>query len=61
MKTTDTIYNISSTKQRESEISLLNKRANFCPSTKEPNKEQLLHNLYFFCQKLKLNASTIKL
>ena len=56
MKTTDTIDNISSTKQRESEISLLNKGPNFCPSTKEPNKEQLLHNLYFFCQKLKLNG-----
>ena len=39
MKTTDTICNISSTKLSESEISLLNKGLNFCPSTKEPNKE----------------------
>ena len=54
MKTTDTICNISSTKLSESEISLLNKELNFCPSTKEPNKEQLLDDLYFFCQKLKL-------
>ena len=54
MKTTDTICNISSTKLSESEISLLNKGLNFCPSTKEPNKEQLLDDLYFFCQKLKL-------
>ena len=54
MKTTDTICNISSTKLRESEISLLNKGLNFCPSTKEPNKEQLLEDLYVFCRKLKL-------
>ena len=54
MKTTDTICNISSTKLSESEISLLNKGLNFCPSTKEPNKEQLLDGLYFFCRKLKL-------
>ena len=54
MKTTDTICNISSTKLSESEISLLNKGLNFCPSTKEPNKEQLLNDLYFFCRKLKL-------
>ena len=46
--------NISSTKLSESEISLLNKGFNFCPSTKEPNKEQLLDDLYFFCRKLKL-------
>ena len=54
MKTTDTICNISSTKLSESEISLLNKGLNFCPSTKEPNKEQLLDDLYLFCRKLKL-------
>ena len=54
LKTTDTIWNISSTKLSESEISLLNKGLNFCPSTKESNKEQLLDNLYFFCPKLKL-------
>ena len=54
MKTTDTICNISSAKLSESEISLLNKGFNFYPSTREPNKEQLLDNLYFFCQKLKL-------
>ena len=54
MKTTDTICNISSTKLSESEISLLNKGLNFCPSMKEPNKEQLLDGLYFFCRKLKL-------
>ena len=54
MKTTDTICNISSTKLSESEISLLNKGLNFCPSTKQPNKEQLLDDLYFFCRKLKL-------
>ena len=54
MKTTDTICNISSTKLSESEISLLNKGLNFCPSTKEPNKEQLLDDLYFFCRKLNL-------
>ena len=54
MKTTDAICNISSTKLSESEISLLNKELNFCPSMKEPKKEQLLDNLYFFCQKLKL-------
>ena len=54
MKTTDTICNISSTKLSESEISLLNKGLNFCPSTKEPNKEQLLDDSYFFCRKLKL-------
>ena len=35
MKTTDTICNISSTKLSESEISLLNKGLNFCPSTKK--------------------------
>ena len=54
MKTTDTICNISSTKLSESKISLLNKGLNSCPSTKEPNKEQLLDDLYFFCRKLKL-------
>ena len=36
------------------EISLLNKACNFCPTTKERNKEQFLDDLYFFCQKLKL-------
>ena len=30
-----------------------NKGLNFAFSTKEPNKEQLLHDLYFFCRKLK--------
>ena len=54
MKTRDTICDISSTKLSESEISRLNKGLNFCPSTKEPNKEQLLDDLYFFCRKLKL-------
>ena len=54
MKTTDTISNISATKLSESEISLLNKGLKFCPSTKEPSKEQLLGDLYFFCWKLKL-------
>ena len=55
MKTSDTICNISSTKLGETEISLQNKGLiNFCPTTKEPNKEQLLDNLYFFCRKLKL-------
>ena len=54
MKTTDTICNISATKLSESEISLLNNRLKFCPSTKEPSKEQLLDDLYFFCWKLKL-------
>ena len=49
MKTTDTICNISATKLSESEISLLNNRLKFCPSTKEPSKEQLLNDLYFFC------------
>ena len=53
MKTTDAICNISSTKLSESEISLLNKELNFCPSTKEPNKEQLLDDLYFFLSKVK--------
>ena len=50
----ESICNISSKKLRESEVSLLNKGLNFCPSTKEPNKEQLLDDLYFFCRKLKL-------
>ena len=54
MKTTHTICNISSTKLSEPEISLLNKKLNLCPSTKVPNKEQLLDDLYFFCRKLKL-------
>ena len=49
IKTTDTISNISATKLSESEISLLNKGLKFCPSTKEPSKEQLLGDLYFFC------------
>ena len=52
MKTSDTICNSSSTKLSESEISLLNKALNFCPTTKEPNKEKLLDDLYFFCRKL---------
>ena len=47
---TDTICNISSAKLSESEISLLNIGLNFCPTMKEPNKEQLLHDLYFLCQ-----------
>ena len=54
MKTLDTICNISSTKLSESEISLLNKELNLCPTTKRPNKEYVLDDLYFFCQKLKL-------
>ena len=54
MKASDTIFNISSTKLSESEISLLNKGSNFCPTTTEPNKEQHFDYFYFFCQKLKL-------
>ena len=54
MKASDTIFNISSTKLSESEISLLNKGSNFCPKTTEPNKEQHFDQFYFFCQKLKL-------
>ena len=57
IKITDTTCNISSTKPSESEISLLNKGLNFCPSMKEPNKEQLLDDLYFFCRKLKLKEN----
>ena len=56
MKTSDTICNISSTKLSESAISLLNKGLNFCPTTKEPNKEQRLDALYFFHQNLKLKG-----
>ena len=52
MKTSDTICNSSSTELSESEISLLNKALNFCPTTKEANKEKLLDDLYFFCRKL---------
>ena len=54
MKTSDTIFNISSTKLSESEISLENKGLNFCSTTKGLNKEQYLNELYFFCRKLKL-------
>ena len=54
MKATETIYNISSTKLIESEMSLLNKGLNFCPATKKPNKEKLLEDLHFFCRKFKL-------
>ena len=59
MKTTGAICNISSTKLIESDISLLNKGLNFAPSTKEPNKEQLLDDLYFFCRNLKLKKSFV--
>ena len=37
-------------KLSESEISLPKKGLNFCPRTKEPNKEQLLDNLNLFCR-----------
>ena len=47
---TDAIWNISSTKLSESEISLLNKGLTFCPTTSKPEKEQLLDNLYFFVE-----------
>ena len=47
MKISDAVCNISSTKLSESQISLLNKGLNFCP-TEEPKKEQLLDDLYFF-------------
>ena len=57
MKTADKICNIFSTKLRKSEMSLLNKGLNFCPSMKEPNKEQLLADLYFFCRNLKLKEN----
>ena len=54
MKISDTIWNISSAKVSESEISLPNKGLGFCPSAKEPNKDQLLDDMYFFSPKLKL-------
>ena len=54
MKASDTISNISSTNLSESELSLLNKGLDFCPTTKELNKEQLLYDLHFLCRKLKL-------
>ena len=57
MKTTDIICNISSTKLSESEISLLKKELNLCPSTEKPSKNQGFDDLYFFCQKLKLKES----
>ena len=53
MKTSDIIWNISSTKQSESKASLLNKGLSFCTITKECKKEQLLDDVYF-CQTLKL-------
>ena len=54
MKISDAICNISSTTLSELEISLLIKRLNFCLTIKGANKEQLLDDLYFFCQKLKI-------
>ena len=59
MKTAGAICNISSTKLIESDISVLNKGLNFALSTKEPNKEQLLDDLYFFCRNLKLKKSFV--
>ena len=47
MKTTVTIWNITPTKLSESELLPLNKGLNFCPLTKEPNKEQQFQKAVF--------------
>ena len=41
IKTPDATCNIFSIKLSESETSFVNKRLNFCPTMKEPMKEQL--------------------
>ena len=51
---TDIVHNLSSTSLSPTEISLLEKGLNFCPTTTDPDKERLINDIYFFCRKLKL-------
>ena len=45
---------MSSARLSKSELSVLEKGLNFCPTSKEPNRIKLLDDLYFFCRKLRL-------
>ena len=45
---------MSSARLSNSEWSVLEKGLNFCPTSKEPNRINLLDDLYFFCRKLRL-------
>lgn len=51
---TPVIHNISSIKLNQNEIKLLEKGLNFCPSSYEVNKEEVMDDLYNFCRNLRL-------
>ena len=53
LQITDIIHNLSTTSLSPTEISLLEKGLNFCPTTTEPNQEKLLNDIYFFLSKIK--------
>ena len=48
------VFNISGKKLTNSETSALEKGPNFAPTTKMPNKENVLNDVYAFCRKAKL-------
>ena len=50
----DIIYNISDVNLSLSEQAVLEKGFNFCPTTKAPNKTQVLDDVYAFTRKLRL-------
>ena len=51
---TDIIYNLSGVPLSNSEISVLSKGLNFCPTTKDPNYEEILDDMFSFCRKQRL-------
>ena len=48
------VYNISGISLSSSEKAVLEKGLNFCPSSKEPDTNKTLNDLYSFCRKMRL-------
>ena len=48
------VHNISNVTLNDQEMSLLEKGLNFCPSTNNVNKEEMLDDTFSYCRKLRL-------
>ena len=48
------VHNISNTHLQRNEIKLLEKGLNFCPSAKDPNKAELLDDIFSYCRNIRL-------
>ena len=48
LQITEIVHNLSKVSLTPTEINLLEKGLNFCPTTTEPDNETLLNDIYFF-------------